>query len=224
MLCELNCVKCRGCIYCIPSFLKTTFRWSTGKNNPDFRPAVDCVSLQQHLLLIFFQLLESVLITIYQTLMTSKMEMRICESNEHILRSSKNSALGIEISQQVWGPFGLLVNIFLGPAKIFIAIVPRACLILTFLLKDVFHVYACYPAKLLFNKSPTSHSEGVVPVVNCRHHGDYMLIHCVITLLLADVSSDYTFTVQSLCLVGDWWNRSSAIFLEQNCRQVNKFD
>ena len=32
-------------------------------------------------------------------------------------------------------------------------------------------------------------------------------------MLPAVVNSDYTVTVQSLCLVGDWWNRSFAVYL-----------
>ena len=37
------------------------------------------------------------------------------------------------------------------------------------------------------------------------------MIDCVVTVLLAVVYSDYTVTVQSLCLAGDWWNRSFAV-------------
>ena len=37
-------------------------------------------------------------------------------------------------------------------------------------------------------------SDRVVTVINCKQH------------------SDYTVTVQSLCLVGDWWNRSLAMY------------
>ena len=51
MLCELDRVKCRGRILHERAFLKTTFEWSVGKNNPENSPAVDSVFLQQHLLL-----------------------------------------------------------------------------------------------------------------------------------------------------------------------------
>ena len=36
---------------------------------------------------------------------------------------------------------------------------------------------------------------------------------CVVTVLLAVNNSNYTVTVQSLCLVGDWWNRSFAVYV-----------
>ena len=37
-------------------------------------------------------------------------------------------------------------------------------------------------------------------------------LHCVITVLSAVNNGDYTVTVQSLCLVGYWWNRSFPVY------------
>ena len=63
-LCETQIICCKHASMCCVNwkvlsveayiawqffFLKTSFRWSAGKNNPDFVPAMNGVSLQQHL-------------------------------------------------------------------------------------------------------------------------------------------------------------------------------
>ena len=54
-----------------------------------------------------------------------------------------------------------------------------------------------------FHQSPTRYSDWTVTaksLCNCRQHGNYTVDQlCVVTMLLAVVSSDYTVTIQSLC-------------------------
>ena len=62
-------------------------------------------------------------------------------------------------------------------------------------------------------KAKWLHSEGVVTVDNCQQHRDWPASGSVVTI----TNSDYTVTVQSLCLVGDWWKKSfAAYFLLQS--------
>ena len=78
-----------------------------------------------------------------------------------------------------------------------------------------------YAAKLLFHQSPTRQSEtwqldsdSVVTVVNCQLHSDYIAIGSSVTMLPVVIIGDYTATVQSLSLAGDWWSRSFAVYIE----------
>ena len=67
--------------------------------------------------------------------------------------------------------------------------------------------YTCY----LLGKMATQlvDSDSVDFIVNCQQHGDYTVtINCVVTMLPTVVNSYYTITVQSLCIIGDWWNRN----------------
>ena len=81
-------------------------------------------------------------------------------------------------------------------------------------------IFTTYTAKFLFHQPTIGtvttqwlDSDGLVTVVNCWQHCDTLqLIKCAVTVLLADVNSDHTVTVQSLCLVDDWWNRSFAVY------------
>ena len=72
-----------------------------------------------------------------------------------------------------------------------------------------------YTAKLQFHKSPTRHNDNTMTVQSPLSMAGSMvttqLISCAITVLQAVVNSEYTITVQSLCLVGDEWNGSFAV-------------
>ena len=54
--------------------------------------------------------------------------------------------------------------------------------------------------------------DSVVTIDNCQKHSYYTAIGSLVTMLPATIKIDYTVTVQSLCLVSDWWNGSFALY------------
>ena len=63
------------------------------------------------------------------------------------------------------------------------------------------------------NYMVTGEWPSVVTIVNYQQHGDYIAIGWSVTVLPAVSNSDYSVTVQLLYLVGDWWNRTFAVYL-----------
>ena len=82
-----------------------------------------------------------------------------------------------------------------------------------------------YTAKLLLHHVRSTvttqwlQHDSVVTFDNCRQHGDWttQLFNCVVSVLLAVNNGDDTITVQSLCRIGDWWNRSFAVCMIYLC-------